>query len=86
MSEDYRWARTEERLRDLEQIARNVPVIQRDIAEIKVDVIEIRDEARELAGAAREEASTMKRGLYALAFSVIGGSVLFALSVFELFK
>lgn len=74
MSEDYRWARTEERLRDLEQIARNVPVIQRDIAEIKVDVIEVRDENR-----------SMRRAFYSLALSIVSASVIALITVDKIF-
>lgn len=49
--------------------------MQRDIAEIKTDVLEGRDETRSL-----------RRSFYTLAVSIMGGSVLFAISVFELFK
>lgn len=52
-----------------------VPVIQRDVSEIRNDVLEQRDETRSL-----------RRSFYTLAVSIMGGSVLFAISVFELFK
>lgn len=87
MSEDeYKWTEIWRRMDKVERATEAIPVMARDITEIKSDVHEVRIEARSLAKAATEEASTMKRGLYTLAFSVMGGSVLFAISVFELFK
>lgn len=59
----------------VERAAEQVPVMARDIAAIKEDVIEVRDENR-----------SMRRAFYTLALSIVGGSVLFAISVFELFK
>lgn len=47
----------------------------RDIAEIKTDVSEVRDENR-----------SMRRAFYTLALSIVGSSILFALTVNEFFK
>lgn len=52
-----------------------VPVIARDVAEIKKDVEEVRDENR-----------SMRRAFYSLALSIVGASVVFAITVNELFK
>lgn len=75
MSEDYRWREFERRLGKVEDATAHVPVIQRDIAEIKTDVIEVRDENR-----------SMRRAFYSLALSIVGASVVFAITVNELFK
>lgn len=59
----------------VEDATAHIPVIQRDVAEIRSDVAE-----------GREETRSLRRGFYTLAFSVMGGSILFSVSVFELFK
>lgn len=72
---EFRLRELERRVGRVEEATVSIPVIQRDLAEIKTDVIEGRDETRSL-----------RRGFYTLAFSVMGGSILFAVSVFEIFK
>ena len=72
---EFRLRELERRMGKVEDATAAVPVMQRDIAEIKTDVIEGRDETRSL-----------RRSYYTLAASIAGGSVLFAISVFELFK
>lgn len=52
-----------------------VPVMQRDIAEIRTDSIEARDDLRSL-----------RRALYTTALSIMGGSIMFAFTVFELIR
>ena len=59
----------------MERICEDVPVIARDITEIKTDVLEVRDENR-----------SMRRAFYTLALSIVGSSIIFTFSVFELFR
>jgi hypothetical protein len=75
MSEDYRWKEMERRMDRVERAAELVPVIQRDVQEIRQDVADNRDETRSL-----------RRALYTTALSIVGGSVLFALTANEIFK
>jgi hypothetical protein len=75
MSEDYRWTEMERRMDRVERAAELVPVIQRDVQEIREDVADNRDETRSL-----------RRALYTTALSIVGGSVLFALTANEIFK
>lgn len=75
MSEDYRWKDFERRMDRVERAAEQVPVIARDVAEIRTDVIEVREDTRSL-----------RRALYTTALSIVGASVMFTFTVFELFK
>ena len=59
----------------MERVCESVPVIQRDVAEIKTDVTEVREENR-----------SMRRAFYTLALSIVGSSLLFAITVNELFR
>ena len=59
----------------VEDATATLPVIQRDVQEVKTDVLEVRDDTRSL-----------RRALYTTALSIVGGSIMFSFTVFELFK
>lgn len=59
----------------VEDATQHVPVMQRDIAEIKQDVLDVKDDTK-----------SVRRALYTTALSIMGGSVIFAFSVFELVR
>lgn len=74
MSEiEFRFREIERRMGKVEDATAQVPVMARDIAEIKTDVLEVRDENR-----------SMRRAFYALALSIVGSSIVFALTVNQL--
>lgn len=83
---EFRLKELERRMGRVEDATVAIPVIQRDVAEIKQDVLEVRNETRTLAAENRDETRSLRRGFYTLAFSVMGGSILFSVSVFEIFK
>ena len=72
---EFRLRELERRMARIEDAAASIPVIQRDVAEIKTDVLEVRDENR-----------SMRRAFYTLALSIVGSSILFALTVNQLFQ
>ncbi len=72
---EFRLRELERRMGKVEDATYAVPVIQRDVAEIRTDVIEV-----------KEDNKSIKRALYTTALSVVGGSILFAFTVSELFK
>lgn len=72
---EIRFRELERRMGLVESEARSVPVMARDLAEIKGDLIEVRDDQRSL-----------RRALYTTALSITGSSVLFAVSVFQIFN
>lgn len=74
MSEsEYRVRELERRMSKVEDATAAVPVMQRDIANIASDHADMHDEVRSL-----------RRALYTTALSIMGGSVLFAFSVFQI--
>jgi hypothetical protein len=76
MSEfEFRVRELERRMGKVEDATAAIPVIQRDMADVKDDVSEVKDDTRSL-----------RRALYTTALSIVGASVLFALTANELFK
>lgn len=72
---EFRLRELERRMGKVEDATAAVPVIQRDVSEIKTDVIEVREDTRSL-----------RRALYTTALSIVGASIMFSFTVFELFK
>ena len=72
---EYRIRELERRMGRVEDSSAVLPVIQRDVAEISKDIEEVKEDTRAL-----------RRALYTVALSIMGGSVAFAFSVFELTK
>lgn len=72
---DFRFRELERRMGRVEDATTQIPVIQRDVSEIKTDVLEVRDDTRSL-----------RRALYTTALSIVGASIMFSFTVFELFK
>lgn len=72
---EFRIRELERRMGKVEDATAALPVIQRDVHEVKTDVLEVRDDTRSL-----------RRALYTTALSIVGASVMFTFTVFELFK
>lgn len=72
---EFRLRELERRMGKVEDATAAVPVMQRDIATIVKEGEEVRDDVRSL-----------RRALYTTALSIMGGSVLFAFSVFQLIQ
>jgi phage-related protein len=72
---EFRLRELERRVGKNEDIIRDIPVMARALQEIEKDVTEVRDENR-----------SMRRAFYTLALSIVGSSILFALTVNNLFQ
>lgn len=72
---EFRLRELERRMGKVEDATASIPVMARSIQEIEKDVIEVRDENR-----------SMRRAFYTLALSIVGSSILFALTVNQLFQ
>jgi len=75
MTTDYRIGELERRMGKVEDATSAVPVMQRDIALIREDFDDTRDDVRSL-----------RKALYTTALSIVGGSVMFTFTVFELLR
>ncbi len=72
---EFRLRELERRMGKVEDATAAVPVMQRDLAAIHEDSGELRDDVRSL-----------RRALYTTALSIVGGSVMFTFTVFELLR
>ena len=63
-----------------------VPVMQRDLAAIREDVHAFRLETREDVNEVKDDTRSIRRALYSTALSIVGASIMFTFTVFELFK